>query len=375
MFSSKRETDLSLEGNFKQSMTLLTMEISMKIICLGTSGAIPTKARNLPATALKMNDGSIILFDAGEDVQRQFLKANLKFNAPTIILISHMHGDHLIGLPGLLFTFHLNNRSEKLTIIGPEGIFAYLKFQASLIGLSAKEYPLTIVEIPFAKDWEKKPEKECELKGHLYVYEECLRGETEISRKSIPIREALIASRKTYRIKAYRVLHSIPTFAFRVEEQPRAGKFDPLMAKKCNVPQGPLWGKMQEGKSVKLKDGTIIDPVEQGIVGPKRPGAIIVYSGDTKIFKNLIKIVQEADYFICESTYGDDHEELAKEKRHLTARHAAKVANEANARHLILTHYSNRYKDPSELERQAREVFENSYSAKDLQEFKVVRRE
>ena len=109
----------------------------MDLIFLGTSGATPTKYRHLPAIALRLDSGHLLVFDTGEDIQRQFEAANLKFNVPTTIFISHLHGDHVIGLPGLLFNFHLNSRSKALTIVGPLGLASFLMSLHQIVGLKA----------------------------------------------------------------------------------------------------------------------------------------------------------------------------------------------------------------------------------------------
>ncbi len=156
-------------------------------------------------------------------------------------------------------------------------------------------------------------------------------------------------------------------------ESPRYGRFYPEKAEEYEVPRGHLWGKMQKGNSVTLEDGRIIDPIETGIVGPLRSGSVIVYSGDTTIFPNLTNIAKDADYFICECTYGEEHHEQAVEKRHMTAKMAATVAKEAQVGTLILTHFSNRYKYTDTLLKEAKEIFKDTQCTEDLQEIIIKR--
>ncbi|MHA1674223.1 MAG: ribonuclease Z [Promethearchaeota archaeon] len=348
----------------------------MDLIFLGTSGATPTQHRNLPAIALRLDSGHLVIFDTGEDIQRQFEAANLKFNVPTTIFISHLHGDHVIGLPGLLFNFHLNSRSKALTIVGPLGLASFLMSLHQIVGLKASNYALTVKEIvPPQTNTEVKEGTEkiedtedtenTENEGvQVITYINFLKPTYERS-VSLQSHRKLV-EKWEYTVKFSWMVHSVPTMAFRFEEAPLDGKFSPERALELRVPKGPLWKRMQKGQSITLKNGTVIDPVDSGIVTPPRKGRIIVYSADTAKCEAIVSLAHDADYFVCEATYGTEHEELAVEKKHLTSKFAGEIAQEAQVKHLILTHFSSRYKDVSVLLQEAQAIFPQTQVAEDL---------
>ncbi|MHA1775213.1 MAG: ribonuclease Z [Promethearchaeota archaeon] len=348
----------------------------MDLIFLGTSGATPTKTRNLPAVALRLDSGHILLFDAGEDVQRRFEAANLKFNVPTTIFISHLHGDHIIGLPGLLFNFHLNSRTKPLTIIGPFGIASFLLMHYQIVGLKAEKYPLTVIEVipPYIINGENSDSFSdvLNVNTRLIKYSQFLTPNYE--RTVYNRSDNIVFSTKKYQVKYAWVEHSVPTMGFRFEEMPLDGKFNPNRAIEMGVPRGSLWKQMQKGKKVKLNSGIEIDPLESGIVSPPRPGRIICYSADSKRCVVLINLAKKADVFICEATYGKEFADLAEEKKHLTAATAAEIAKEAEVCMLFLTHFSSRYKDVTSLLEEAQEIFPNTNAAEDLLSFKIQKR-
>ncbi len=323
----------------------------MEIVFLGTSAAVPSRQRNLPSIILLYN-GEQLLFDAGEDVQRRYEDAGLKFNAPLSIFISHMHGDHVIGLPGLLFHFTMISRTEEVKIWGPPGIFSYLFIHKIITGLRA----------PFLKDVFEIHIEE----GMLYRFN--YQGLVDQNPEQIPIGDQVIYNTHHYLVRAIPVDHSIPTTGFRFHENPLPGRFYPENAKKYHIPQGHLWKKMQMGKIITYK-GKTYNPEELGIVGQKRPGIIIAYSGDTAICEELHSLAENADIFICEATFGNNLRELAKEKKHMTASQGAKIALESNVTQLVLTHISTRYAqehDLLDLLNEARSVFPNTIIAHDL---------
>ena len=338
----------------------------MDLIFLGTSGATPTQFRNLPAIALRLDSGNIIVFDAGEDIQRRFEAANLKFNVPTTILISHLHGDHVIGLPGLLFNFHLTSRSKSLTIIGPLGLASLLMTLHQIVGLKASTYNLTVKEIVSPYDISEKTEVQ------VITYTNFLTPTYE-RKVSLQSHRELIRNQE-FVVKFNWVEHSVPTMGFRFEESLLDGKFDPDRAMALNIPKGPLWKRMQKGQSVTLKNGIVINPVETRIVTLPRPGRIIVYSADTAKCEAIVALAHDADYFICEATYGNEHQELALEKKHLTARFASEIAKEAHVNHLILTHFSSRYKEVSTLLQEAQKIFPKTQVAEDLLQIAIYPR-
>ncbi|HEX16796.1 MAG: ribonuclease Z [Thermoplasmata archaeon] len=301
--------------------------MQLYVIFLGTGGSWPTVKRNVTSIAIKRG-GEIILMDCGEGTQRQIQRSGLSYMQIKSIFISHFHGDHFLGLPGLIQTMQLNDREEPLRIYGPRG---------------TRE----IVE---------------ELKnlGHF-------KPSYEI--EGIDLDEGDEVRFDGYSVKPFRVKHNVPTLGFVLEEDQRPGRFNKSKALELGIPEGPLFGKLQRGESVRLKDGRIITP--DMVLGPPRPGRKIVYSGDTRPCDKVIEYAKDADILIHDSTFLSDLEDLAREYAHSTARQAAEIASKANVDKLILTHISPRYVDDKEFEREAREIFDNSLVARDFMKIEV----
>ncbi|MFX0187251.1 MAG: ribonuclease Z [Candidatus Hodarchaeota archaeon] len=320
----------------------------MELIILGSSAAIPVKNRNLPATALKFRN-HIILFDCGEDIQRNFNGAGLKFNKPLIILISHFHGDHIIGLPGLLFRFGLIDRTAPLTIIGPKNLFLYLFLHRKILGLKAN-YSIKIIEIDHVNN------ALIEFNGL----------DTENSTNSTQIIKDVVYETNRYLIKYALVDHSVITFAYSFNEKPRYGKFNPDRARELGIPESRLWKKLQKGESINFND-KIIDPVKERVVGPQRIGRKIIYSADTSPCQALIDLGKNSDIVIHEATFSSKLKDIADERKHSTSVDAANDAKNMNAKQLILTHISSRYQEEAlKLLEEAKKIFPNTILAKDL---------
>jgi ribonuclease Z len=344
--------------------------ISMaNLIFLGTGAATPSKHRSLPAVVLRLNNGELFLFDAGEDVQRKFEAAKLKFNTPTTIFISHMHGDHVIGLPGLLFNFRMCDRSTPLTIYGPEGLAGFLHSLQKFVGLHATNYDLTLFEICIPPDYEENSENLSSEEFKLKKYEGML---SEDEKEPITIiSKNIIHENKECKVKTFWMNHRIPTLGFRVEENPYKGKFNPKRAIELQIPKGILWNQMHKGETVETPNGETIDPVEMGIVTPERPGHVYSYSGDTTVCPNVYELAKNADFFVCEATFSFQDEKLAVERHHLSSKLAAKIAKDSEVKKLFLTHISSRYRDTDELLSDALEVFPNTIIAEDLMDIEI----
>lgn len=327
--------------------------IFMELIILGSSAAIPMNNRNLPSIALRYKN-ELLLFDCGEDLQRRFIEAKLKFNKPMKIFLSHFHGDHVIGLPGLLFRFGLIERDAPLTIFGPRNLFLYLMLHSKILGLKTN-YPLKVVEID--------PDE------NLLI--EYIGLDSENCHQKIGIQNQIIFEGKNYFINYTVVDHSIRTFGFCFNEKPRKGKFNPKKAQEMGIPEGRLWGKMHEGNVID-HNGKLINPEKEGIVGPKRPGRKITYSGDTSPCENLIKLGMDSDVLIHEATFSKELKNIAIEKKHSTSIDAANVASKMKAKKLILTHLSSRYQEDAEkLLEDAKKIFPNVLLAYDLMEISI----
>lgn len=322
------------------------MELTLHV--LGSSAATPTRERNLSSIAMRYRN-KILLFDCGEDFQRRFAEAGLKFNKPLVILISHFHGDHIIGLPGFLFRLSLNDRKAPITIIGPKNLFLYLYLHKKILGLKAN-YPIKIIEIDHVS------KKLIEFNGL----------DSEEPKNQSKIQENIIYRSKYFLLKYTLVDHSVITYAYAFIENPRFGKFEPEKAKALGIPESRLWKKLQEGEIIEHQ-GKKIDPVKEEIVGPKRPGRKVTYSGDLCPSKSLIELGKDSDIIIHEATFAKNLKDIAQEKKHSTSVDAANDAKNMNAKQLILTHISSRYQeDASILLEEAKQIFPNTILAKDL---------
>jgi ribonuclease Z len=299
----------------------------LKIIFLGTGGSWPTIKRNVSSIAIKRGR-EIILFDCGEGTQRQFQKSNLSYMQISKIFITHFHGDHFLGLPGLIQTMQLNDREDILHIYGPKGI---------------KELTNKLLSLGYFKP------------AYRIIAHELEDG------SSLDFRG--------YSIHVKKVKHKVPTLAYCIEEFNRPGKFNKPKALTLGVPEGPLFSKLQKGKTITLENGKKI--TSDMVLGPPRKGRKIVISSDTKPYKALIDFSKGADVLIHDATFDSELQDLANSYGHSTAFQAAEIAKEAEVEKLLLTHISPRYLDKKVLESDARKVFGNSFVTCDFQEIEV----
>lgn len=296
----------------------------LSITFLGTGGSWPTVKRNVSAIAVKRGR-DIILFDCGEGTQRQFQKSSLSYMQISHVFITHFHGDHFLGLPGLIQTMQLNDREKPLHLYGPRGME---KLTGQLLSLGY-----------FKPSYEVVPHE---------------------------IHEGDVLSFDGYVIRALRVPHSVPALCYCLEEDDRPGKFDKPTALALGIPEGPLFSQLQHGHSITIGQGKKITPPM--VLGPPRKGRKIVITGDTTPSETLIPFSCKADVLIHEATFASDLEETAGDYGHSTAQQAAKIALEADVGKLFLVHISPRYLDFRVLEHEARKVFPHSFVAKDFQE-------
>lgn len=306
--------------------------MSLHVVFLGTAGSVPTPKRSLPAVLIQRK-GEQIMFDCGEGVQRQMIKAKAGFHKKMKIFVTHMHGDHVLGLPGLLQTMALLDREKKLDIYGPSGIKRFLENIRETVQF-VLTFPVEIHEI----------------------YE-----------------AGVVCEENEYVIQAVRANHVIPSLAYAFIEKPRPGRFFPEKAKALGVPEGPLWSKLQHGHKVRLPNGKVVNPEE--VTGLPRPGRKIVYTGDTRPFKGFAKFATNADLLIHDATLDDDLAERAEEDGHSTPSQAAKNAKKAKVKQLILTHVSARYEDTSKLLAEARKFFKNTLVAEDFMKIEIPLKE
>ena len=292
----------------------------MRITFLGTAAARPTVGRNVSSLTVQ-REGELLMFDCGEGTQRQMMRYGTGFSIDDIFF-THLHGDHFLGIIGLLRTMGLQGRETAIRLWTPRGTEAVLR-QAVELGVD---------RVPF----------EVVING-LDAGEEVARGE--------------------YDIVAFRSTHGPRCLGYAIRERPRLGRFDPERARDLGVPEGPLWGKLHHGHAVEV-DGRVVEAAE--VVGPERPGRLVVYSGDTRPSAHTVEASRGADLLIHEATFGQEEAERATATGHSTAAEAARVAQQAGVLRLVLTHFSPRYADdPRALEREARATFRETTAAFD----------
>ncbi len=295
-----------------------------RIQFLGTASAVPTKERGLSCAAVFYGN-EIAIFDCGEGAQRAAVVGGLSFNKNCSIFITHLHGDHVVGLLGLMQTMALYKRERPLRVFGPKGIVEFIQLNHNILRFGVTFDVLTKV-----------------VRGGM-VFD---------------------TPRSKYRVLAEKSKHTSLSYAYVFEEKEKPGRFNPKAALKLGVPEGPLWSRLQSGNSVKSpKTGKKVLPSQ--VLGKPRKGKRIGFSGDTRPTKNLERFFRGCDVIVFDSTYSDQNKQNAIENLHSTSREAAELAKNAAAKQLILTHFSARYKNVGTLVRQARDVFPNTIAAKD----------
>lgn len=298
----------------------------MQLLFLGTGGSWPCKEFNVPAIAIK-NGHEIILFECGEGTQRQFMHSKFSFMQISKIFITHYHGDHFLGLSGLIQSMNLNDRTADLDIYGPVGTIKIVSTLLSL-GYFSAGFKIRLHEL---KDSEK-------------------------------------VEFDTYYVQAFSVDHGIPAFGFVLEEHTRPGKFNLKKAKALGIPKGPLYRKIQKGNSITVAGKKITPDM---VLGPPRRGRKIVYSGDTKPCEAVVKYSKNADVLIHDGCLDSSLEAKAAAYGHSTAYQAGEIAKAAKVKVLFLIHHSPRYKDLTILEDEAKKVFRMSFAATDFLEYDI----
>ena len=308
----------------------------MRITFLGTSAGVPTRARNVSCVALRLPQrGEVWLFDCGEGTQHQLLRSDLNISQVARVFVTHMHGDHVYGLMGLLATCGMAGHARGVTVYGPRGINEYVREVSRHTQLHTS-YPLEVNEV----------------------------------------REGRIFEDEEYAVTCAPLKHRLPAFGFRVTEKDRPGAFDIERARAEGIPAGPLYGRLKRGERVTLADGRAFDGAD--FCGPTERGRVVVYCTDTIYCESAVELSRGADLLIHEATFASDSEDLARRSLHSTAEMAARVAREAGARKLYLTHLSPRYVHaahvtPEDLLREARAVFPDTELAHDFLTVEVPR--
>ena len=275
----------------------------------------------------------MFLFDCGEGTQLQLMRSGVKRSRIHSIFIGHLHGDHLYGIAGLLSTLHLDGREEPLNVFGPEGLRVFLNAAFRTSDLQFK-FKLTVREFP---------------RGY--------RGR--------------VLDEEDFYVDALPLDHSIFCLGWRFQEKDKPGIFNLERAQELGIPRGPLYGKLQHGEPIRLADGRTITP--DMVLGPARGGKSVVYCLDTQFSQRSIQLADKCTALIHETTFGPDAIDLARDRKHSTMEDAARVAKEAGAEKLIATHFSSRYdgRQIVQIADEAREVFENITTGKDLLEIEL----
>ena len=312
----------------------------MQVTFLGTSSGVPTRGRNVSAVALRLPQRSELwLFDCGEGTQHQFLRSELRVSQLRRIFITHMHGDHVFGLPGLLASLGLAGTCNGIDLYGPEPLRDYLegvlRTSSTRIG-----YPLRSHRV-----------KDAAASG------------------------AVLLDDDDITVRCTKLIHRVPAYAYRVDQKPRAGRFDVEQARTLGIPPGPIYAELKAGREVVLDDGRIINGAS--LCGPERPGCSVVYCTDTVFSEAAVELAQGADLLIHESTFSHAEAEMAFARQHSTSTMAAQTALAAGVKQLMLTHLSPRYVPgnpvtPDDLLNEARAIFPNTELAKDFLSVEVA---
>ncbi|HEY9764483.1 MAG TPA: ribonuclease Z [Trichocoleus sp.] len=311
----------------------------MQITFLGTSSGVPTRSRNVSSVALRLPQrAEVWLFDCGEGTQHQFLRSEFKSSQIRRIFITHMHGDHIFGLMGLLASCGLaGNPQQRIDIYGPPKLNDYLQ--------ACRRYSQTHFSLP--------------IKVHT-------------------VEPGLVFEDDEFRVFCTLLEHRVPAYGYRIEEVDRPGHFDVKRAKALGIPPGPIYGRLKQGEAITLPDGRRVNGAD--LCGPTLVGRKVVYCTDTIFCDRAIDLAQSADVLIHEATFSHRDAELAYQRLHSTSTMAAQVALGAQVKQLIMTHFSPRYAPGNDIQltdllEEARAIFPATVMAHDFLTYEVLRQD
>ena len=309
------------------------IEIIMKLTFLGTSAGKPTDERNVSSIMLDVRQerGRLWLFDCGEATQMQMQKANFSLSKLEMIFITHLHGDHLFGLSGVLTTRSLIQNQSELTLVGPKGIKQFIQTVID-ISYSCLTYPLNIIELE---------------------------------------QDGLVFEDTKFQVETKLLAHRVPSFGYRVIEKDLPPTLNIKKLHKDNINTGSYYTYLKEGKTVTLADGRVIDG--RNYLGDFKQGKKLAILGDTIPCDASIELAKEVDVLVHEATQEDALEQKAIERGHSTTVHAAMIAKQANVKRLIMTHISPRYSlnDNAKLVNEAKNIFNHTEIATDFATFQI----
>ena len=303
--------------------------MNLEAFQLGTSGMMPLPGRFLTSVLVR-REGDLFLFDSGEGTQVSMKMLNLKWKKISAIFISHMHADHVTGLPGILMLSSQVDRTDPLYVIGPQKLGEYVEASRKILD--------------------------------MYINYEII---------FIPVETGVVFSGDGFTVQAFPLVHTKPCFGYSLVEERRKGEFFPEKALELGIPKGKLWGMLQNGNAVTLDDGRVI--TSDMVMGQSRDGRKISYVTDTMYFERIADYVHDYDILFCEGMFEKALADTAREKRHMTSYEAGLVARDSSSQKLCLQHYSPRYSDRELkiLERDAREVFPNTILTRDRMTFEI----
>ncbi len=308
----------------------------MEIQFLGTGAGVPSKTRNVSSLALKLLQeiNQIWLFDCGEATQHQILETTIRPRKIRRIFITHLHGDHIFGLPGFLSSrsFQAGDDQEPLTIYGPPGIKDFITVTLKT-SKSHLLYSLEIVEL--------------DPNG------------------------GVIDLDQNWQVNYLPLKHGVLSFGYRVQEPDAPGELLIDQLAEYHIPNGPIYGQLKRGETVTLEDGTVLDGKD--FIGPNKKGRVITVLGDTRPNTNIQRLAQDADVLIHEGTHASDEAKMANQYYHSTVTQAAQAAQRGNVGQLLINHISARYlhKDIQRMEKEAQKTFKNTHIVHDLMEFEI----
>jgi ribonuclease Z len=309
----------------------------VEITFLGTSSGVPTRSRNVSSVALRLPQrAEVWLFDCGEGTQHQLLRSEIRSSQIRRIFITHMHGDHIFGLMGLLASCGLAGSAQAIDIYGPAGLDDYIracsKYSYTYFSNRVKVHPIS--------------------PGRVYEDEEFI-------------------------VSCRLLKHRVPAYGYRICEKDRPGRFNVEKATALGIPPGPIYGQLKRGETVTLPDGRRIRGSD--LCGETEPGRKIAYCTDTIYCDSAVELAEDADVLIHEATFAHEDAQMAFESLHSTSTMAAQVALAAKVKQLIMTHFSPRYTpanpmDVKDLLAEAKAIFPNTMLAYDFLTYEVPRR-
>lgn len=298
----------------------------MRLVFLGTGGSYPSPQRNVSAMAL-VKGGSTLLFDCGEGTQRQLMRSSVSFMSVDRIFVTHLHADHFLGVPGLVQSMKLNNRTRALEIYGPRGTGSVMNAFLRM-GYFRPDFEVTVTDL--------HPGSVLRFSDHS--------------------------------VDAFGVEHNVPSLGYRFRERDRPGRFDKPKALEMGIPEGPLFGRLQRGQSVTV-NGKTFSPDD--VLGPPRKGRTVVYSGDTRPCTSLRRAAKDAHVLVHEGTFDPSMAQKALEHDHSSVDMAASLARDVGVERLFLVHISPRYDNVKPLLEAAKEIFPDTVIPNDLAEYDI----